>query len=273
MINVETIMNLLTKEILEIMHSDEEYYSQFTVILSNEQQFVKTADRKSGNIYIVVKFMEATLNFGQSVLPITISAVSERNKLEACQKLLLELAQAYNLTSSDDGTIKQVFTSPSVLSNFADVDFGFRSLMFMSGTFLISENSNPITSLMASAENFGEEAEAVLVNTISINANFDIQLDSQSFTTESNFTKSVGKIGTFTMNFTVYLQDDEFVNMVMAVVLKDTTSMPDGINSTFYFDLAFKNGSGFSSTPFKLANCTFQQNIGELPIMSMTFTN
>ena len=48
---------------------------------------------------------------------------------------------------------------------------------------------------------------------------------------------------------------------------------PDGSDTSFYFDLLFKNGLKLNRQEFKLANFTFEQRIGELPVCTVTFTN
>lgn len=265
MINTEMILELINKQLTEVMLKDEEFYSNYNFILSNEQQFVKDKERKKGTIYLVVKFMPASIDFGQTILPITLNAVAERNKIEVCQQLLLEYAQTYNLTTSEDETIKQVYTSPSMLSNFNEVYDGFRSLLYMSGNFLISSNSNNCKVYVS-----GEDEE---LPCISFSSTFDIQLDSQPFYSTGNFTQSVGKVGTYAINISTYLIDSKFLNRVLNIVYKNTEQEPEGINTSFYFDIVFKNGLGLKNIKFKLANFTFNQNIGELPLATLTFTN
>ena len=262
---IEEVMELLTKQFAEVMSKDSEFYENYHIYLSNEQQYVKEKNREKGAIYIVVKFLPASLNFGQTILPITINAMAERNKIEVCQRLLLEFAQTYNLTTNDEQTIKQTYTSPANSANFNEVFDGFRSLFYMSGTFLISENTNPCNIYVT-----GEENE---VQCITLGVNFDIQLDSQPFFSTDNFTKSVGMYGTFTINFTTYLIDTELINKALAVALKDLSKQPDGVNTNFNFDVIFKNGFKIENVNFKLVNFSVQQNLGEMPVASLTFTN
>lgn len=262
---IEKIMELLTKQFAEIMAKDSEFYGNYHIYLSNEQQYVKEKNREKDAIYIIVKFLPASLNFGQTILPITINAMAERNKIEVCQKLLLEFAQTYNLTTNDEQTIKQTYTSPANSANFNEVFDGFRSLFYMSGTFLMSENSNPYRLYVS-----GEKEE---VQCITAGVNFDIQLDSQPFFTSDNFTKSVGMYGTFTINFTTYLTNSDLINKALAVALKDLPKQPNGVNETFDFDIVFKNGLKIENVAFKLVNFSVQQNLGEMPVASLTFTN
>lgn len=265
MINVDTITELLIRQFAEIMAKDSDYYSAYHILFSNEQQFMKEQDREKGAIYIVVKFLPASLNFGQTILPITINAIAERNKIEVCQKLLLEYAQTYNLTNNEDLTIKQTYTSPAVSSNFNEIFDGFRSLFYMSGTFLISANSNPISVYVS-----GEESA---LDCITAALDFNVQLDTQPFFDTNNITKSIAKIGTLTLNFTSYLTDIEVINKVLAIATVDLEKAPDGINTTFNFDIVFRNGYALKNVAFKLVNAAMEQNIGELPVIGLTFTN
>ena len=68
---IEEVMELLTKQFAEVMTKDSEFYENYHIYLSNEQQYVKEKNREKGAIYIVVKFLPASLNFGQTILPIS----------------------------------------------------------------------------------------------------------------------------------------------------------------------------------------------------------
>ena len=155
---IDKIMDIIKNQFLEVMSIDSNYYSQYNIILSNEQQYVRSKDRDVNNIYIVIKFVPGSLNFGQNVVPININAMGEGNKIEVCQRLLLEFAQQFNLSdpiniskedSGDNNSyiVKQVYTQPQIMSNFTPTWNEFRSLFFMTGPFLIGKNSTPITSI------------------------------------------------------------------------------------------------------------------------------
>ena len=214
----------------------------------------------------------ATINFGQTVLPVNFNCIAEQNKIEVCQKLLLEYAQTYNLATNADETIKQFYTSPSNASNFNEMFVGFRSVFFMSGTFLISYNSNPFR-LYYVTENESNQKVETLVDCISNSFNFTVQNDSQPFYQTNNFTKSVSMIGIFTLNFTTYLTDDDVLNKILDIASQNMVNEPAGINSNFVFTLRFKNGKEISEKIFKIVDFSVQENIGELPIASVSFTN
>lgn len=256
----DKILELIKKNLMLIMEKDIEYYSKYNILISNEQQYVKEKERKSGNIYIVVRFLPSTIIFGQKVLPITINAIAEKNKIETCQRLLLEFSETYTLTFNEDETIYQTYTTPTVLSNFNEIFNGFRSLLYLSGSYLISESSNPFKVYI-----HGEEEP---IPCISITPSFDVQLDSQAFYGNNNFTKSVARIGTFSISITTYLYDNDFINKAIKMALKT-----EPVNSSFYFDLKFKNGLKLENIECKIINATFSQNVGEFPIVTLSFTN
>lgn len=260
---IEKIMDLLERELTLVMRNDAEYYGNYRILLANEQQFVKDKDREKGAIYIVVKFMPSAMNFGQTVLSVTINAMSEKNDLEVCQKLLLELAQTYNLTKNDDGTILQAFSTPSVMSNFNDVLAGYRSLMYESATFLISENSNPFELSYFNATTNKWEEVPCITSTFECNIN----LDPQPLFSSLNFTKSVAKMGTMVIGIVTYVLDVPIINQCLDVCIKTK-----GINTDFKLKIKWKNGKEYTNEHFKMGYYNSQQDIGQLPIATITFT-
>ena len=275
-------MEIIQNQFVQVMNSDPEYYKQYKIILSNEQQYIKESNRNKNNVYIVVKFVPGSLNFGQNLMPININALGEGNKIEVCQRLLLEFAQQFNLSTpidisasdSGDGNryiIKQIYTQPQVLSNFNASWNEFRSLFFMSGTFLIGKNSVPITSITYFASESAETG--TVIDFINTSWDFSIQLDSQAFYGTDSRTTSKSKIGTLTLSVISYLMDSPLFNKIIGIAWNDKTLAPNGIKETFYLTVEFANGVTVQKMKFSLANANCPQNIGEFPLISMTFTN
>ena len=141
-LDFKEIMRTVENQFNDIIYKDS-FYNGYFVTVAEEQDFNRILDKSPNHIYIVVKFLSASINFGQVLLPITITAVSEDRKLDVCKKLLFEYADRNNLILSNDETIKQFYTSPQVISNFEEIYDGYRSLFTLSGTFLINRNANP----------------------------------------------------------------------------------------------------------------------------------
>lgn len=279
---IDRIMGIIRDQFLSVMESDPDYYGQYDIILSNEQQYVRERDKSPNNIYIVVKFVPGSINFGQNVIPININALGEGNKIEACQRLLLEYAQQFNLgdpitissEESGDGSsyiVKQIYTQPQVMSNFNQSWNEFRSLLFMTGTFLLGKNSVPITGITYYDDEDSETG--VAIDFINASWEFSIQLDSQAFYGTNSRTVSKAKIGTLTLNMVSYFIDNAICSKIMGIAWNMQSLAANGIKEVFYLTVEFANGAVAEKMAFHLVNANCPQNLGEFPLISMTFTN
>lgn len=267
------IINIIKTEIADIMNDENRkyFYDGYNIDISEEQQFFKNNKRNPGTIYIVVKFSSGSIDFGQVNLPISIQAIAEQDKNEVCQTLLLEFCHKYNLKWDNDRTIRQAYQAPYVLSNFNEVFEGFRSLLYLNGVILLTSNSNYCT--LYYEDKNGEEEE---IDCLSFNSVCDITLDSQAFHNSNGFVKSVGKFGVRTFNITTYLLDTEFYNRCIDIYLENLSKEigePLGINTEFKLRIKFKNRETAESKVYKLANFSIQQQLRELTVVSLTFTN
>lgn len=260
---MDIAITAIKRQFNQVIASDPDFYRDAEIVVSNEQQFVREQDRKPNMIYMVVKFLPASVNFGVTVLPITIAAIGEQDKIEICQRLLYEYAQTFNLKEDDGGSFKQVYTTPSVGANFADVWEGYRSLFFMSGTLLISEKANPVTVTYTYEEDGDKKSSQI--EAITANAGFDVQLDAQATYSSGDVTESIPMIGTFTVSLVAYLTTDPLPAKIVGIIENRS------LNQTFELSIDFKSGASISGT-FRLASWSMTQNIGELPTFSATFT-
>lgn len=289
---VEKAMKIIKEQFLNIMSSDADYYSKYNVILSNEQQYVKNKNREPNTIYIVVKFMNATVTYGQTVLPININALGEENHIEVCQRLLLEFAQTFTLSDeitipsseSGDGSnyiIKQVWNAPQIMSNFNSVYKGFRSLFYMSGTFLLGKDSLPITNITYYTEENNDSEVGQTIEFINASWEFTIQLDSQAFYQTNSRTKSASKIGTLGLSILMYFANNTLCNKLLGIAFdkKEITTengdiiTNEGVHETFYLSLTFANGVTINKMRLKIASAHSIQNLGEFPMITLSFTN
>ncbi|MCR4661687.1 MAG: hypothetical protein K5765_06810 [Clostridia bacterium] len=281
---IDKMMDIIKEQFLTVMAKDHAFYSQYSIVLSNEQQYVKNKDRDPKKIYIVVKFISGSLNFGQNLVPININALGEGNKIEVCQRLLLEYAQEFNLgepidisrEESGDGSayiVKQTYTQPQVMSNFNESWNEFRSLFFMSGTFLLGKDSIPIVGIQYFESADDSEEKGTEIQFISSSWDFSIQLDSQGFYGTNSRTESRSKIGTLTVNIISYLVDNNLCNKILAIAFNDIDAVPNGIKEKFYLSIQLANGFSVTKMPFSLAHAHSPQNLGEFPLASLTFTN
>lgn len=275
MIEPQVIMDMLTRQFLEIMSNDYAYYKKYQIELSREQYYVRNTERDPRKIYIVVKFLESDINYNQVTMPINFNIIAEKNKIDVCQRLLLEFAQTYNLRQEKNGNsiIRQVYSSPTVMTNFIDVQDGLRSLLFMSGTFLISENMNPVKIYVSETEYVDDNGNREELDYVNFSSTFDVQTDPQAYFNSNNRTITTNKVATFSFSVTVYNTTTSYLlNKVMDIEFEDFDSQPLDIETPFYFDLEYENGKTYKDKAFKLVNVTRQNVIANMPTVSLTFT-
>ena len=272
-INYEEIFNIIKNNFLSVMKDNEAYYDGYKVIMGVEQQFIKQKDMEPGAIYIVVKYGQASVEFGQSVLPVTITAISEENKIDVCQHLFIDMAEKYTTSKASDDTIQQLYELPVVTSNFNNFLEGYRSILYSTATFVITKNVNYYTFYYyPDYENNPEEMEEIKC----LHSIFggDTQLDSDIFFNSDNFTRSEAKFGTNTLNITTYVLNNlECVKKALYIYLKRRDLVLKGINETFKIGIKFKYIDEIFIDDYKLSNVNIQQQLSEIPLISMTFTN
>ena len=142
-IDYDEIVNIVHNQLIQVMSQDVPFYKGYTLIVTKEQQFIKKKykyDPKT--ICIVLKFGGATVNYFQSVLPCTITALSEANQLRVCQRLLTEYVEYFNLIRVSEGTIQQIYNTPDFSNNFENEMYGFKSLATLSAAFVLSKTAN-----------------------------------------------------------------------------------------------------------------------------------
>lgn len=267
-INYDEMINLIRNQLIIVAEESYEYFKNYNIVVSKEQFYIKHSQVKPNSIYIAIKFSASSVNFAQTVLPVSLSVMTEQNSVEAAQKLLLDYVHKYNLESSSD--MLQIYESPVVSSNFNKVFEGYRSILYVNGFFAISKNANYLTIKYPEItinENGEEQKEYKEVTNLTLNFNSNFMLDSQPFFNTNNFSESISKVGTITFSVVTYMVDDiKLVNDALDVSL-------GFVENDYPFEcmLSFKNGKELVKD-FKLVSFDYQGNIGQIPVVSMSFT-
>lgn len=126
----------------------QELNSDKIVVLS-EQLFAKGGEFEPDKIYVVTKYLASSIEFGAETQPIQILILSEQNGLQEAKEIFETFTQTHNWRAGTfDGTfIKQQYTSPVVMSNFNEVNYGMRSVLYVSATLFIMENISDVENL------------------------------------------------------------------------------------------------------------------------------
>ena len=88
------------------------------------------------------------------------------------------------------------------------------------------------------------------------------------FFNTNNFTTSIGKFGTHTINFAIYLTNENLCNKILNIVNGVTEN---GVDNSFIFKIQYKNGQ-YVRKEYKLINYRRSQDVGQLPIITCSFT-
>lgn len=256
-VDPQEILQIVKNGLLEVMDEDYDYYKDYKVFLSLEKEFIKEKQKDPKAIYVVLKMGNTSINFGQTVLPIDLVVMSEQNKSDICQRLFISFVNKYNLQMNDDATIRQVYESPVITSNFEKVYEGFRSILSVSGFFVISKNANLFTI----------KYKGIEIPILNFRLDTEFQPDSQIFYEVSDFTRSKIRSGTLTFSFSTFmLTDIEIVNKSLKNALKLEK------DRTFELEISLKNNISLTDN-FILLSVNANQQIGEIPVVSLVFTN
>lgn len=311
--NYQKIMNIFREQLSAIVSTDVEYYGKYPIVISNEQYYVSDEDRDPNKIYIVIKFLAATIEFGQFNVPVLINAVTEANSIDIAQRLLIEYTSAFNQKTLKFGNdlIYQNYEAPNITSNFEAIYDGYRSLMVMSGAFLLSSNINrckvryfdvyednceTVDTLPTEKKekdtliyndnyykwndklNGNDEEgytggyelyEGEYIDIINFTDSLDLTPDTQPFFHNNNFTTSINKYGTYTFNIVMYLTKDSLVNKYLKIKSRKISN-----NASFIFAIDYDDASlNMPRLPYKMISASSQQNKGEMPFLTLVFTN
>ena len=265
MISYDEIRRIFATQ-LRLITDNDDAYNGYSFIIANEQQFEKDKrTNKAKTIYIVLHYLEATIQYGQTILPFTINVLGEENSISICQRLLLDYVLQYNLKENDDHTMQQFYTTPSVMNNYEEVYSGFRSLLYLQASFRITENALSVSKVYYKQDD-DTYYEIPKIRAV-INSSF--QLDTQTFFNHKSMAISEGKVKTLTLQITSYLYNFEFYNKIFKLMFGKEENYSD---NKFTLKVELSNGFTSDDLTFIYNDATSQNSIGELDSVAITFT-
>ena len=114
------------------------------IIVLNEQMFVKNGELDPNKIYVVIKYLTSSIEYGAETSPVQILVLSEQNGLKEAQQIFETYTQTHNWLSfkANNTFVKQQYSSPVVMSNFQEAAYGYRSVLYISCTLYLLNNFN-----------------------------------------------------------------------------------------------------------------------------------
>jgi len=128
--------------------------SNYTLNVVQEMSF-GTEEEEKNVITIVLKFLTGSIFTNSTIYPIQFIILSEVNSVEIARTLMETFANLNNMTSFITNFVyhKQMYSTPTIMSNFNRTADGLRSMLFMSGTLVVTEKVNDFTYALAVREN------------------------------------------------------------------------------------------------------------------------
>lgn len=182
----------------------------FNIEVDSEQSFIKTNDMKPDTIFVLTKELQNDRSIGVETQPLQIFILSEQDSLDSCRILFQEFAKRNNFVAFTSGNdwIKQQYTDPVVLSNFNTVDFGYRSVLYVSATLYIMKNVIDVSNVMI---------DGVSVLPLSFSMSYSMSANSQQLTTEF-ISSSVKSVSSFALTISIALLLNAPVKKILNII-------------------------------------------------------
>lgn len=259
-IDYDLIASQLTDGIYSIQASDSQF-RDFKITVTQERQFIERKANQPNSIFIVVSFGEATIDYGQSLIPLTLDVYGEERTFTAARALLNAFATKYNLYRK--GEIVQLWNAPTMVSPFNPTGTNFRALFALTGVIVYSgENGNPIVQF-----EYVEGSNSEKLELLTFNDTLSNSLRPQPFSDGVGRTRSVSAYVTYTIGFSLYVKHGSgFFDKVNAVKYKKMNG-----DTPFHFVFTHLDGMQYEGD-MKLLAYNGAQSTGTQYTANLTFT-
>lgn len=272
MLTIDKVLEIIDFQFRDIINSDINFKSKVKVKIINEQYYMPEEEKYEPNIiYIIVKFLESTTNYGVNLISFNLNIITESNKMRLTQDMLIKYANYYNFEEGKDETgimYTQTYTTPVNTSAFEELYTGYRSTFVMVGTMVISYNMNDFDVYW-----YDDNDQKNELNTITNNINYIVSLDSQPYAESrdgfENYIESEHQYATIVLNFTSYITKGDFYKKIFKLI--DSNLKKD---NEFKFEIEFKDDdkTKIKKRTYKMSNANASKTMGKIPMISLTFT-
>lgn len=279
-IDYDFILQIVRGQLIEVMKSYPTIYEKYNIKIANEQYFVKPDQENPNDIYLIMRFGQATVSWSQTVMSFSIMVLSEENSMDVSKNLLTEFALRYNLTKWEDEGIQEVIGTPSINNNFNIAYAGYRSTMSVDGAFLIAPQSNTYKFIYLYKEiekdengNNIEVDKEEEIKCLAQGFNASFQLDTQVMYNKNDIASSIGKWGTISLSLSSYLLSDSIfmADLLKCAIMKHSGRLGKGINTSFKIRIDFRDGNTLTED-FKLVSYQTSQSLGQIPTVNIGLT-
>lgn len=245
--------------------------------IESEQDFIKRKDLKPNTIYVLLKYLQNDIQIGVNTQPVQLLILTEQNSLDISKAFFSKFAIEYNFYTKsyrygNEGAykylyVKQQYTDPVVLSNFNTVDYGYRSVLYMSVNLYITDDVVDLHDLKIDSAEY---------KALTWDLSYSMTPNTQQTTESGNFiSKSVKSVSSLAITLTLPVVQSALTNKVLSVLNETDTATADndllyGGNEDFVFDF-YLGSIHFENKSMKLVSCQFGTAIDNIPVIRLGF--
>lgn len=257
--------NYLIRE-LSVIKNQLDEGNAFMLLIANEQAFTKQKNFDPNTIYIIIKQLASSMEYNATTTPIQLLALCEQNNMEFTQELLTTFTETYNWKAhTESGTyIKEQYAKPVVLSNFNEVGYGYRSVLYVSGTILTMDNVLDIKDL---------KINSVDIQPLSFNISYGMSGNTQQLFGATTLAQTIGSVSTLSIGMTIPLVSNNVTTTILSIISGQTSkntdfSMSFYVGSTSFFGLT---GTTPNTLAFKLQSVSITTAPNQVPALQLAF--
>lgn len=238
-------------------------FEDVQIFISEEQNFAKMDELTPDSIYIVIKYLSSSIEYYAETMPIQILVLSEQNSMEKAQMLMSKFTETYNWNVIEENNtyIKQQYNSPVVLNNYVEVGYGYRSVLYVTGTLFIMENLVDVKDVYIDGS-----TDAYKITPLSFNMAYSMSTNTQQLSNKFIAT-SVKTVSTFSISMMIPMLESNLVTKVVKILKGNETGF-DGDNE---FAITFTCGDITLSKTMKLISAQIMTAPNQIPSLQLGF--
>jgi len=248
-------------------------FRDLKIYVSEEQMFNKMDKMTPDTIYVVVKYLSSDIQYDAETMPIQILVLSEQNSLEKTQMILNKFANDNNwqVITGDGLYIKQQYNSPVVLNNYAEVGYGYRSVLYITGTLFIMENVVDVKNVYIDYVS-GDEPYKPLNFSIA----YSMATNTQQLSNDKFIATSLKTVSTFSISMMIPMLESKLVTKVINILNETDNTDIEGSDGIAYdgnnsFDIQFDCGITIHKPYMRLISVQIISAPNQVPSLQLGF--
>lgn len=261
-IDYEALTDLIADE-LYAAQAAEEGLEGCKVLVTQERANVREEDKANPkSVFVAVSFGGATIDYGQSLIPVTLSVYGEQRTFRAARALLNRFAVDNNLKR--EGRFKQLWVTPDVEDPISPVGNGYRALFSLSGVIqYFGAGGNPVVEITYRAKPSGDQTQLFFLQ---YSPSWSNALRPQPKSDSKGRAESASAYSTFSFGVSAYVASDPFFKRLLSMVYGEE----DG-DGTYYMTITHLDGTSYSHA-FRIAQFSGSQQVATLLTATVTFS-